>query len=46
MYLVISIVGGIGLGWIIGNYLLDRWINESQEEIDHSVDTKTKEKNK
>jgi F0F1-type ATP synthase assembly protein I len=36
MYLIGAIVGGILIGWGIGNYLLDRYINETQDEINET----------
>ena len=36
MYLIGAIIGGMVLGYIVGNYLLDKWINESQDEIDNT----------
>jgi F0F1-type ATP synthase assembly protein I len=40
MYLIGAIVGGILIGWGIGNYLLDRYINETQDEINDRDHTK------
>jgi F0F1-type ATP synthase assembly protein I len=34
--IVVVIVSGILLGWGIGNYLLDRYINENNEDINES----------
>jgi len=31
--IVIAIVSGIFIGWGIGNFLLDRWINNGIEDI-------------
>jgi hypothetical protein len=33
MYLIGAIIGGMGVGWIIGNYLLNKWIDETNDEI-------------
>jgi hypothetical protein len=30
--LIIVILSGVTIGWIIGNYLLDRWINKGLED--------------
>jgi F0F1-type ATP synthase assembly protein I len=31
--IVVVIVSGIVIGWVVGNYLLDRYINNTNEEI-------------
>jgi|688.fasta_scaffold1569325_2 hypothetical protein len=33
--IIISIVAGIFVGWAIGNYFLDRWINNGIDDIDN-----------
>lgn len=35
--IIIAIVSGIFVGWAIGNYLLDRWINGGMEDINDEV---------
>jgi F0F1-type ATP synthase assembly protein I len=42
---VIMIVGGMLIGYGIGQYIVDRWINKSNEEINETP-PKTKVKNK
>lgn len=32
------IIGGMVLGYIVGNYLLDRWINNNHTDIDNRED--------
>jgi F0F1-type ATP synthase assembly protein I len=34
--IIISIVSGITVGWILGNYLLDRWINNGIDDINEN----------
>jgi hypothetical protein len=29
------IIGAMVLGWIVGNYVVDRYINENHEDIDN-----------
>ena len=31
--IIVVIISGIGIGWMVGNYLLDRWINEGNDDI-------------
>jgi uncharacterized protein YneF (UPF0154 family) len=31
--IVVVIITGIITGWVVGNFILDRYINETQEEI-------------
>jgi hypothetical protein len=31
--IIIAIVSGIFVGWAIGNFLLDRWVNNGMEDI-------------
>jgi hypothetical protein len=31
--IVVVIVGGCILGWGVGNYFLDRWLNDNNEDI-------------
>ena len=33
--LIVVIVGGIGLGYIVGQYIVDRYINTNHEDIDN-----------
>lgn len=40
MYLIGMIVGGILIGWGIGNYFLDKWIKDTQDEIHEDEDQK------
>ncbi len=32
--IIICIVLGMAIGWVLGNYLLDRWINNGIDDID------------
>jgi len=36
--LIIVILSGVTIGWIIGNYLLDRWINKGMEDSNREDD--------
>ena len=31
--IIVVIISEIGIGWMVGNYLLDRWINEGNDDI-------------
>ncbi len=33
--IAVVIIMGIVLGWVVGNYILDRWVNENNEEINN-----------
>ncbi len=45
MYIIGAIVGGMLIGYGVGQYLVDRYINRSNEEINETP-PKTKVKNK
>jgi hypothetical protein len=34
------IIGAMVLGWIVGNYVVDRYINEGNEEVNEIHDKK------
>ena len=34
--LIVVIVSGILIGWIVGNWCVDRWINTNSEDINNS----------
>jgi hypothetical protein len=36
--LIIVILSGFTIGWMIGNYLLDRWINKGMEDSNREDD--------
>jgi hypothetical protein len=38
--IVVVITMGMVIGWIVGNYLLDRYINEGNEDINKIHDKK------
>ena len=31
--IIVVIVGGCLIGWVIGSWMLDRWINDNNEDI-------------
>ena len=31
--IVVVIISAITIGWVVGNYLLDRWINQNRDDI-------------
>ncbi len=31
--LIIVIITGIITGWVVGNFILDKWVNEGNEDI-------------
>ena len=32
--IIVAIIGGMGIGWIVGMYIIDRYINTNHEDID------------
>ncbi len=38
--IVVVIITGIITGWVVGNFILDRYINETQDEINDRDHTK------
>ncbi len=44
--IVVVIVSGIVIGWVVGNYLLDRYINENNKDINESQNEINKENKK
>jgi uncharacterized membrane protein YwzB len=35
--LIVVIITGIVMGWVVGNFILDKWVNESNEDINNEV---------
>ena len=44
--IVVVIVSGIVIGWVVGNYLLDRYINENNKDINESQNEINRENKK
>lgn len=40
MGLLAAILGGMTVGYMVGVYLLDRWINQNHEDIDNEREPK------
>ncbi len=32
--IIVAIIGGMGIGWIVGMWVVDRYINTNHEDID------------
>ncbi len=42
--IIIAIIGGIGIGWIVGMYIIDRYINENHKDIDNDYSLRSQSK--
>jgi len=40
--IIIAIVSGITIGWVLGNYLLDKWVNDGMDDIENKDNNENK----